>query len=80
MIFISMALMAAQVAPEAVTAAKGAQDKVMCRTVQEAYSRIPSRVCHKQSEWDQMEKEVQDDLRSSRHQRTGAAMGTTGGR
>jgi hypothetical protein len=70
MILVSMLLMAAQVAPDSATAAKGAEDKVMCRMIQEAYSRIPARVCRKTSEWERMERETQDDLRSSRHQRT----------
>ena len=73
MIFISMLLMAAHVAPEPATAAKGAEDKVMCRMIQEAYSRIPSRMCRKQSVWDRMERETQDEMRSSRHQRTTGA-------
>jgi hypothetical protein len=73
MILISMVLMAAQAAPVPATAAKAAEDKVICRMIQEAYSRIPSRQCRRQSEWDRMERETQDDLRSSRHQRTTGA-------
>ena len=69
MLLISMLLMAAQVAPASPTAAKD-PEKVMCKTVQLPHSRIPERVCLKTSEWERREKETQDDLRSSRHQRT----------
>ena len=66
---ISLLLMAAQIAP-AQAAPTPTQDKIMCRTIQEPQSRIPSRICRKQSEWQQMERETQDELRSSRNQRT----------
>jgi hypothetical protein len=46
-----------------------AEDKVVCRSIQQAYSRIPERACKKQSEWAQMEKDAQNDWRSSRNQR-----------
>ena len=65
----SLLLMAAQVA-SGQPAAAGPEDKVMCRTVQEPQSRIPNRICRKQSEWDRSERETQEELRSSRHQRT----------
>jgi hypothetical protein len=71
MLLFSMLLMAAQAAPAAPTATTAAaEDRVMCRMIQEAYSRIPSRVCRKQSEWDRAERETQAEMRSSRHQRT----------
>ena len=76
MILISMILMAVQAAPAPVT--KAAEDKVMCRMIQEAYSRIPSRLCRKQSEWERMAKETQDDIRSSRNDRRGTSMGNGG--
>ena len=69
MMLITVLLLAAQVAPASPTAAKD-PEKVMCRMVQEAHSRIPERVCLKTSEWERREKETQDDLRSSRHRRT----------
>ena len=75
MFLFSMLLMAAQVAPSAPTTAPQ-DDKVMCRMIQETYSRIPSRICRKNSEWERMARETQDDLKSSRNQRTGEALGS----
>ena len=66
---ISILLIAAQAVPVSTPAAKD-PNKVMCRMIQEVHSRIPERVCLKTSEWERREKETQDDLRSSRHQRT----------
>lgn len=77
MILISMILMA-QAAPAPATVTKPAEDKVMCRMIQEAYSRIPSRICRKRSEWDRMAKETEDDIRSSRNDRRATAMGNGG--
>ena len=50
-------------------------DKVICRLEYEVYSRIPKRVCGTQAEWDQMYKETQEDLRSSRNKRGTAPNG-----
>ena len=66
---VSVLLLAAQVAPSQPAAAP-AEDKRMCRIIQEAHSRIGTRVCRKQSEWDQLERDTQEDLRASRNQRT----------
>ena len=70
--FVLTALMLVQGAAATQTQAPAAQpeeDKVICRNIQEAYSRIPERVCKKKSEWAQMEKDTQDDWRSSRNHR-----------
>ena len=45
-------------------------DKVVCRLITEAGSRIPFRVCRTQAEWDGMAKQNQDDWTSSRNART----------
>ncbi len=75
MFLISMLLMLAQVAPGLPTNSPN-EDKIMCKMIQETYSRIPSRICRKNSEWERMARETQDDLRSSRNQRTGEALGS----
>jgi hypothetical protein len=73
MLLISMLAAAAQTVPVAQPAAK-VEDKVVCRMIQEANSRIPSRTCRKTSEWDRIEKETEAELRSSRHKRTAGGM------
>lgn len=78
MIVVSMLLAGAQAAPVAQPAAP-AVDKVMCRMIQEPNSRIPLRICRKKSEWEQIEREVQESLRSSRNQRTSEGMSVPGG-
>lgn len=45
------------------------EGKVVCRRVTEAHSRIPVRVCRTEIQWEQIARENQDDLRSSRHRR-----------
>ena len=78
MLLMSMLAMAAQAVPVSQPAAQ-AEDKVVCRMIQEPNSRIPSRVCRKKSEWDQMARQTEDDLRSSRNQRTSGGMTVPGG-
>jgi hypothetical protein len=43
--------------------------KVECRMVQEPGSRIPTKICRLDKEWDLLAKDVQDDLASSRNGR-----------
>jgi hypothetical protein len=43
--------------------------KVECRMVQEPGSRIPTRICRLDKEWEALAKDAQDDLRSSRNSR-----------
>jgi hypothetical protein len=45
-------------------------DKVECRMIQEATSRIPNRVCRLSREWELLAQDAQEDLRSSRNQRS----------
>jgi len=47
-------------------------DKVVCRLITEAGSRIPFRVCRTQAEWDNMAKQNQDDWTNSRNSRVNA--------
>lgn len=75
MLLLSMLLVSAQSLPVSQSATP-AEDKVMCRLMQEPSSRIPLRVCRKNSEWEQMEREVQEELRSSRNNRTSGRSGT----
>jgi hypothetical protein len=44
-------------------------DKVVCRLITEAGSRIPFRVCRTAGEWERMAKENQDDWTNSRNSR-----------
>ena len=68
------ALMLAQAAAPAAAAPPPAQGqptaKVECRMVQEAGSRIPSKVCRLDKEWELLSKDAQDDMRSSRNSRS----------
>ena len=41
--------------------------KVECRMVAEAGTRIPSRVCRLDKEWELLAKDAQEDLRTSRN-------------
>lgn len=59
-----------------VTPAAQSADKLICRLEYEAYSRIPKRICGTQAEWDQMYKDTQEDLRSSRNKRGSAPAGS----
>jgi hypothetical protein len=52
-----------------VTSAAAPKDKVVCRSETEVGSRIPTRICRTQAEWDQIYKETQDDLNNSRNDR-----------
>lgn len=47
-------------------------DKVVCRLITEAGSRIPFRVCRTKADWDRMAKENQDDWTNSRNSRVNA--------
>ncbi len=69
MLMIVSLLMAVQAQPAPDAAKSPAADKLVCRTVQEIHSRIPSRVCRRKSEWDEMARVAQDDMKSSRNDR-----------
>jgi hypothetical protein len=43
--------------------------KIVCKQITEAGSRIPFRVCRTAAEWEQMAKQNQDDWTSSRQSR-----------
>jgi hypothetical protein len=69
-------LAAAQATAQSVPAAANAPAptaKIECRMVQEPGSRIPTRICRLEKEWELLAKDVQDDLKSSRNSRQGAA-------
>lgn len=70
MLFTALLLLAAP--PSEPAAAKKeavSPDKKVCRSVQEIYSRIPTRICRTQAEWDADAKQTQIDLENAR--RTG---------
>lgn len=45
-------------------------EKVLCKQIWEAGSRIPIRICRTAADWERMAKENQDDWKSSRNSRT----------
>jgi hypothetical protein len=45
------------------------EGKVVCKSVTEAHSRIPVRVCRTELQWEGIARENQEELRSSRHKR-----------
>ena len=45
------------------------EGKVVCRREAVAESRIPIRICRTELQWEEMARENQQDLRSSRHKR-----------
>jgi len=47
--------------------------KVECRMIMEPGSRIPTKICRLNKEWDLLAQDAQDDLRNSRNSR-GAGM------
>lgn len=44
-------------------------EKVVCKLITEADSRIPVRLCRTEAQWEEMAKANQDDIRSSRNSR-----------
>ena len=46
--------------------------KVECRMIQDVGSRIPTRVCRLDKEWELLAKDTQDDLNRSANRRTNA--------
>ena len=71
MLISMLFLMAAQAGAPATAAASPAvkPDKIVCKSELVAYSRIPERVCRKQSEWDSIAKQNEEDIRRSANQR-----------
>ena len=47
--------------------------KVECRMVMETGSRIPTRICRLDKEWELLAKDAQDDLQNSREHHAGTA-------
>lgn len=45
------------------------EGKVVCRRVTEAHSRISTRICRTELQWEEMARQNQEELRSSRHKR-----------
>jgi hypothetical protein len=81
MLLLTALALVAQASPNSVPArapetADG--EKVVCRLIQEVHSRIPSRICRTQSEWDNIAKETERDLADSRNKRTTGCRGTLG--
>ena len=45
------------------------EGKLVCRRVTEAHTRIPARVCRTELQWEEIARQNQEELRSSRHKR-----------
>jgi len=71
MLLIAM-LLAAQPAPTSAGATEiKPEDKIVCRREEAANTRIRTRkICLKQSEWDRISKETQDDIKRSANQKS----------
>jgi hypothetical protein len=74
MITIALTMLAQATAgtPAAPPSEKGQipRAKVECRMVEDTGSRIPTKVCRLDKEWELLAKDTQDDLRTSRNSRT----------
>jgi hypothetical protein len=46
------------------------EGKVVCKLITEGDSRIPNRICRTELQWEQMSRENEQDMRSSRNQRS----------
>jgi hypothetical protein len=51
-------------------ARQSADDKIVCKLTTEAGTKIPQRVCRTQGDWEKISKDAQDDIKSSRNQRS----------
>ena len=67
-VLFAITVSSSQALPAAGTDTKN-QDKTICNLQHEVQSRIPVRVCMKQSEWERMAREAQEDMRKSTNQR-----------
>ena len=67
---LSVALLSASGTAPPKQGDKTADQKIVCRNVTEAGSRIPFRVCRTAGEWESMAKQNQDDWTGSRNSRT----------
>jgi len=68
-LFVLAAAPAAAAANSATPAAQLPTAKVECRMVKEAGSRIATRICRLDKEWELLSKDAQDDWRNSRNSR-----------
>ncbi|HET9812671.1 MAG TPA: hypothetical protein VFP57_03305, partial [Sphingomicrobium sp.] len=69
--FILMMAATPTATPAAAPAAgQQATAKVECRMIAEPGSRIPTRICRLDKEWELLAKDAQDDLQRSANQRT----------
>jgi hypothetical protein len=76
-LLVLLAPAAAASAPASAPAAKPAprylmakeEGKVVCRRVTEAHTRIATRICRTELQWEEIARQNQEDLRSSRHKR-----------
>jgi hypothetical protein len=77
-IALTMLAQAAAGAPATPPSAKAEipRAKVECRMIEDTGSRIQTKVCRLDKEWELLAKDTQDDLRNSRNSRTTVANGS----
>jgi hypothetical protein len=69
-----LVLLLAQAAAGAVNAGpkyQQADDKIVCKLVTEVGTKIATRICRTHAEWEQMYKDTQEDLSTSRNKQVG---------
>ena len=67
MLFLAALMFAQPAAPAAAVPARKPTAKVECRLEREVGSRIPTKICRLDKEWELLAKDAQDDLRNSRN-------------
>jgi hypothetical protein len=70
-LILAQAATAAPATPPAATPGQKPTAKIECRAVMETGSRIPTKVCRLDKEWDLLAKDAQDDMRTSRNKSFG---------
>ena len=67
MMFVAALMFAQAAAPTPARPAQKPTAKVECRLEREVGSRIPTKVCRLDKEWELLARDAQDDLRNSRN-------------
>jgi hypothetical protein len=67
MLFVAALIFAQPAAAAAATPGQKPTAKVECRLEREVGSRIPTKICRLDKEWELLAKDAQDDLRNSRN-------------
>jgi hypothetical protein len=70
-LILAQAATAVPATPSAAAPGQKPTAKVECRMITELGSRIPTRICRLDKEWELLAKDAQDDLRNSRNKSFG---------